>query len=718
MRAQRSVFSPLWHRVENLRPRLHPQTMIERQVIRGEVWYVVKGRISNRVHRISASVYAVLLRLNGRRTVADVWEQVVDLFDEDAPSQDQLIQLLSQLYTLDLLQMDQPVDLSELTERTGLMRRRQAIQQFQNPLFFKLPLFDPDHVLDATMHLVRPLISPLGALIWLGAIGWFLAQVALNWESLTSNMADRVLAIDNIFIILVVFPVLKILHELAHAYATKWAKGEVHEVGIFFLILMPAPYVDASDSAAFPRKRDRIFVAAAGMIAELFVAAIAMLVWRSVEPGIVHSIAYNTILIASVSTIAFNGNPLLRFDAYHILCDLIEIPNLASRATLYYGYLVQRYIFGIEDARDPVSAKGEALWFIIFAPASLTYRLFVLFGIVALIGTQFFFVGVALAIWTVILAIVWPVMKMLKFVLISPAVARHRVRAVALTFGGLGLAAAFLFTVPVPHGTVARAIVWIPEEARVYAGTNGVVQRLLATPGSNVSAGDPLVELVDPYIRSQRARFDARVAELERRLMAAEAATPYDMQVLRKQLDFARDERAETDRKTAALVVRANAAGVFTVPRPADLIDTYAKKGQLLAYVLPEDATIVRAVLPEADIDTVRGQTKRLAIRRDGDDSQIIEPTPVMREVPGASRKLPSTALAQSNGGPFPLDPTAKENDVSLTPFFEIDIKLSHGGLGPRWEERVWVRFDHGASPVVERIYRSVRQVFLKQFNV
>src|SRR5471032_194416 len=239
-----SMFSPVWHRVEGLRPRLQPHTTIERQVIRGDVWYVAKDRVSNRAHRFSPGVYAVLMRMDGRNTLEFIWTQVVDLFGEDAPSQDQIIHLLSQLYSLDLIQVDHVVDLGELADRSGRWRRRQVMQRFQNPLFFRIPLFDPERFIAATLHLVRPFFSPIGALAWVALVGWFCVQAALNWDALTGGLTDRVLATDNLILLLVIFPLLKIVHELGHAYATKIAGGEVHEIEIMFRVLMPASYVD------------------------------------------------------------------------------------------------------------------------------------------------------------------------------------------------------------------------------------------------------------------------------------------------------------------------------------------------------------------------------------------------------------------------------------------------------------------------------------------
>ena len=114
---------------------------------------------------------------------------------------------------------------------------------------------------------------------------------------------------------------------------------------------MPVPYVDASAAAAFRSKWRRAFVGAAGMIVEMSLAALALIVWLTVEPGLLRAFAFNVMLIGGVSTLLFNGNPLLRYDGYYVLSDLVEIPNLAQRSTRYSCYLIQRYLFGARRRR-------------------------------------------------------------------------------------------------------------------------------------------------------------------------------------------------------------------------------------------------------------------------------------------------------------------------------------------------------------------------------
>lgn len=716
-----SMTSPLWHRVEKLRPRMRPHVRVERQVIRGEAWYVALDSLSNRSHRFTPAVYALLGRMDGTRPLGALWQELSRASGEDAPSQDEVIRLLGQLYDLELIQADggAAVDTDELSERRLQTERRRRWQGLRNPLYLRFPIFDPDRFLAATLHLVAPLFSWLGLAAWISGVAWLGIQALSHWEPLTRNIADRVLAADNLLMILVVFPLLKLVHELGHGFATKRFGGEVHEMGIMLLIGLPVPYVDASSSAAFSSKWQRTLVGAAGMMAELAVACGAMAIWITAEPGLVRAAAFNVLVVAGVSTLVVNGNPLLRFDAYYILSDLIEVPNLASRANRYLGYLVDRYAFGLPGATPPpVLARGERFWLLAFGPASFLYRLSVMFGLALVIAKQYFVVGILMAVWTVASGIGWPLLKGLKHVLISRRTAPRRGRAVAMTAGAAAATALVLFALPIPNGTVARGLVWLPEETQVLAETNGQFQRLLAEPGSLVEAGAPLIELTDPLLISQRRRVGAKALELRHRLLQAESQTPFDVEVIRKQLELAEAELQEAERKAGALTLRSRAAGRFVLVHPNEIEGLEVKRGHLFGHVLPAKQTLVRAIVGEQDVETVLTATTSIGVRLDSAPFETLVQATLVRAVPGATRQLPSPAFGQPAGGPIAIDPTARNADTALLPFFEFDVRLPGDAMATaRYGERAWVRFDHGSSPLASRLYRSARQLFLRQFN-
>jgi putative peptide zinc metalloprotease protein len=127
---------------------------------------------------------------------------------------------------------------------------------------------------------------------------------------------------------------------------------------------------------------------------------------------------------------------------------------------------------------------------------------------------------------------------------------------------------------------------------------------------------------------------------------------------------------------------------------------------------------VVRATVPEGDIEPVRLRTRAVSVRLDGAATSPIEGGRIIREFPEATKRLPHPALASTHGGPFTIDPSAKEQNTSLLPFFEINIAVPPSLVRDHWGERAWVRFDHGAEPVLARLWRVARQVFLEHFRV
>src|SRR5262249_4839688 len=153
------------------------------------------------------------------------------------------------------------------------------------------------------------------------------------------------------------------------------------QIGLMFIALYPVPFVDASAAAMLPAKSERILVGAAGMMVELVLAAGAMYLWLLLEPSLVRAVAFDVIVIAGLSTIIVNGNPLLRFDGYFILSDLIEIPNLARRCSRFWGDWMIRRVFRLRTV-DPIPVlPGEKLWFILYGPAAYVYRMIVVISL-------------------------------------------------------------------------------------------------------------------------------------------------------------------------------------------------------------------------------------------------------------------------------------------------------------------------------------------------
>ena len=711
-----TLLSSHWYRVAPLRPRLRPHLRLFRHRYRGERWFVLRDPVSGRSHRYTPGARLILCGMDGRFSVDELWAAAQRELGEGAPTQDEMIALLGQLHAADLIQCEVTPDAAELFERAQQHSRMKTRQTFGNPMSMKVPLLDPDRWLAALVPLVRPVWNRWGLLAWLALVAAGALAALTHRDELTENIADRVLAVHNLLLLLVLFPLLKALHELGHGIAIRMNGGEVHDMGVMLLVFMPVPYVDASASNALRSKHERALIGAAGMMVELALAALAMFVWLLVEPGVVRSLAFNVMLVAGVSTLVFNANPLLRYDGYFILADLSETPNLAMRANRCVGYLLERWLFGVVDPEPPAATRRERVWLASYAVLSFVYRMLVSVTIILFIAGEFFFIGVVLALWAGVAMLVLPLGRTLKALFTGPRLALVRSRAVGVSAGVLALLALLLAVVPLPLRTQTEGVLWLPEQSLVRAGGAGFKARFVAEPGSLVRRGDPLIESVSPALLAQRRVSQARVSELQASVDALFVANRTEAEVTRQQLEREQSALVSLDERLAALIVASPADGRFIVPRSADQDGRFHRKGDLLGYVVDPLQPQVRVVVPQGEVDLVSLATREVALRRADRPDQVIIGR-VLREMPGGSSELPSRALATGGGGTLAVDPRDQSGTRALQRSFQIDVALPPDGLS-LYGGRVHVRFEHPPEPMTAQLWRAARQLFLSRFQV
>lgn len=713
----RSTYSAHWYRVADIRPRLRGHVQLHRHYYRGSRSYLLQDDATGALHRFGPEVYTLLGQMDGVRTVNEIWESTLETLGDDAPGQEEMLQLLGQLHAADLLQCDLTPDAVEVFSRFRHKRRQDWKQRLLNPLSLRLPLWDPDRFLSRWLPYVRPVFGWAGLLVWLLVVVAGVVLAGLHWPQITADAVDRVLNPWNLVILFFTYPVVKLLHEFGHAFATRLWGGEVHEMGIMFLVLMPIPYVDATASAAFREKRRRIVVSAAGMMVELFLASLALILWINVETGIVSALAYNVMLIGSVSTLFFNGNPLLRFDGYYILADGLEIPNLALRSKRYLGYLVMRYLYGMEAVASPVSARGEAAWFVLYGIASFIYRIIISFTIILYLAGKFFVVGVLLAIWAVMMQIVIPIARHIGFLLRDSRLSYHRARALGVTGGGAIAVSAMLLFWPAPLWTMADGVVWLPEQSRVRAGGDCFVTELLTRPDTQVGPGDPVLTCEDPLLEARVQVLEANLQELQARRSLALSDDRIEAESLRQDIAAAAEELADARRQLGELVLRSPAAGRLVIPAADDLAGRFVRRGDTLAYVLDGGGRHARVVIAQDDIGLLGKRIERVEMRVAGQPGQVI-PALVENAVPAATEQLPSRALGTRGGGLIPVDPADESGRQALASVFQFELELRESTPAQLFGQRVHVRFEHGAEPLALQWQRSLRQLFMRRFGV
>lgn len=712
----RSPFSPSWHSVAALKPRLMPYATVQRVIFRRRPWYVVQDQTGGRVYRLTTAAYALIAGMDGRTSVQTLWERANASDSRDACTQPEVVDLLTQLHAADLLQTDVAPDSAESLDRYRRKRWETIKQWLLNPMSLKLPLLNPDRILTALSPYLSWCFGPLGAVLWLAVVLPAVPLAAQHWNELTHNFSDRVLSSSNLLVMLAVYPVVKLLHEVGHGFAVKRWGGSVRELGLMFLIFAPVPYVEASSSAAFPSKYHRALVAAAGILVEVLLASLALYVWLLAEAGVVRALAYNVMIIGGISTVLVNGNPLLRYDGYYILSDLIEIPNLAQRGQAWWTYLLDRYAFGSGEAVKPDETRAEQRWLFIYTPLAWCYRTFVTVSVIFVVAGKFFVFGVVMACWSAFSLVGMPLRKGWQHLRDAASLQHCRTRAIRRTAMAIGMLLMCLLGVPVPLYTQALGVVWLPDQSMLHAQESGFFASWLAAPGQTVQAGQPVYRLDNRQLQADLAVNRAKYAQAKARYDAEQFTDPVKAAVSGRQLQEAQEVLERTQQRVWRLVGGAASNGRLMAATPQDMPGHYYKKGELLGYVLDRQALIVRVVVQQDDIDLVHERLTGVRLRLSDALDQVYD-SHVVRSFPGGVEELPTAALGLNAGGSVPTQPNDPNGLKTLQRVFIVDLALPDG-VTPMFGERVHVRFGHGTECLAKQGWRRLRQVFLSHFNV
>ncbi|MFQ5643822.1 MAG: hypothetical protein ACE5FQ_08995 [Thiogranum sp.] len=697
-------FSDIWEQVSALKPRLKDGLEAQAQSHAGKTWYVLGDPLNGRHYRFSPAAQRVLEMMDGEQTLASICTRLGGA-GEAVAYREQLLQLLARLHAAELLDWTLTAQLRDRLDRLSGKPAGQKPPRPFNPLAIRLPVADPDAWLQRLLPWVRPLFSPLWLLAWCLLVGWGLVQVGMNREALAGELGDRLLTSSNLLLLWLSYPLVKLLHELGHAFAVKVRGGEVHEMGIILLALVPVPYVDASAASGFPERRWRLLVGAAGVMVDLAVAVIALAVWLSVTPDSwLHALCYNIMLIAGVSTLLFNLNPLMRYDGYYMLVDLSGMANLSTRSSRYLLYLLQRHAFGLRAGRSPAASRYEARWLLFYGIAAFVYRVLVLAVILWLVSDKYFLLGLVVAAWGGWMLFGAPLLRGMRALLRGPDLAPVRTRAIGVSAATLLLAGLLLFAVPVPSWTQAEAVVWLPERAVLRAGADGFVSEFLAEPGEQVRVGSALIRCEDPLALARIERLQARVEELRYRHAAARSRDRNEMARVRDELDTAGADLRRARKRHAELTLYSTADGRFEPLRGSDIKGRFVRQGQVLGYVVGRVQPTLRAVVGQDAIAQVRSDTGTIRARLSERTDHLL-PLRLVRTVPAASQYLPSAVLGTAGGGSVPADPADASGRTALTQVFEVELELPPG-VRAHPGARARVRFDHSAAPLGQRWYR------------
>jgi len=704
----------LWTHIAQLRPSFRGHIHLYPQVYRGKRWYVLHDQSSGVYLRFNEHAYSLLGRLEGDLTLNEILEYANETSLDYPLSQEEIVILIGQLSAAELLKDALPLNAQDIFRQYKTQKQKKYQRLLMNPFSIKVPFLDPDRFLSKFSSLARNLFTPTAMWFWLGTVLFALVLGVTNFEEILYDVSKIELSPMQIVIFWLTYPLIKVFHELGHGLAVKVFGGEVHEAGVNFLIFMPIAYVDATASWGFRNKWRRILVGAAGIITELFIASLALFLYLLIEPSFIKDLALNTILIATISTLLFNGNPLLRFDGYFILEDLLEIPNLATRSKKYYYYLTQKYILKLENIYTPATADGEEKWFLIYGFLAPLYRLSILLGITIYLADSFLVVGLGLGIWIVVMQVILPISKAVIFLSNSKLVAPKRARGVGLIFV-IVITLYAIANFPIATTSYIEGVVLPLHGSEVVAKTSGFVEKVLVESGEELTKNQLIVNLIDRELLTQQKELLAYLNELKIELRYEQRRSIVKSQMVKNDIKIANSELALVTQKISQLAIYAHINGKFVLRDGRSLSDTFITQGDVLGDIINREDLVIRALVSQARIGLLESYDTTAEFILAG-DIQTSYKGEIIRQTPQATKYIPSQALSVDGGGVLRTQSSNSHEEKLLTPMFEIDLSLPKTLKIDKIGTRVYIRLNHGDLTLYEQFSLYFNQLFLRHF--
>lgn len=725
------TFHESWYRVADLKLRIRASVHIARQIYRGQRCYVMQDQANNAFVRLHNAAYQLVGLLDGRRTLRQAWEICCKNLGDDAITQGEVLHLISQLAANNLLESELPPDAAGMFERFKKRKKRELQGAMMNLLFPRIPIFDPDAILEKGIFLVGWIFSWPGLLLWLALIGSAVFTLLNRGPGLSGALsgAAGLLRPDNWLLLYAAFVLDKMIHESGHAIACKkfgkqsGTAGEVHVIGLMLLVFTPVPYVDASSSWILQSRWQRMIVGAAGMWMEFALAAIAAMVWSLSSPAsTLHDFCYNLMFIASVSTVFFNGNPFLRYDGYYILADMVEIPNLFGKSIQYLMYLIKHYAFGVENAINPTESRGQRIWLLVYLVLAGVVRVVVSSAIVLFLVRELHNYPEAMLFLTIMAAaglaawLVVPIGRGLWYLAGSSELMHHRGRAWLVTIGTLSVGLGLVGAVPVPNHCRVEAVTRAQTQQRMYVRTSGFL-RTFAKSGLRVHGGPHgtvLLQLSNPRLAAKINTLQSRLNTTEMEWRKAMAKNIAKAEIYRRQMRAVREQLALDRAKDAELTVRSPIDGTWIAPELHLRIGVYLHRGEQVGTVANLKTLVVLGAADQNRAGRIIRSGSHLAqIRIYGHPAPEI-PGVIAKAYPAGSNMLPSAALSYLGGGPFVPDAGTNQPRATGSPFFLLEVHpLKPTTFMPG--QRVEVRVALPPSPVAMQLFDMLRRALEPQ---
>lgn len=562
-----------------LQLRRRPDLQAKKHRYHGRVYWVVKEPVGLNYYRFHEEEYAILNMLDGHTSLQAIKDRFQSEFAPQRITLQDLQQFVGMLHRSGLVVSQATGQGRQLRRRGDEKKKKELLGKMANVFALRFRGIDPERILNFLNPLTWWLFT-LPALICVGLFGLSaLTLVLVNFQEFRTKLPtfEQFFAAENWLWLGATMGIVKILHEFGHGLSCKRYGGECHEMGFMFLVFTPCLYCNVSDSWMLPNKWHRVFIGAAGIYVELTLASIATYLWWFSEPGMLNFLCLSVMFICSVSTVVFNGNPLLRFDGYYILMDMLEIPNLRQKATEVLKRWFQKTCLGLELQDNPFLPQKKQFWFASYTVASVIYRWVVVFSIMMFLmkvlepyGLQA--VGRLIAFSGLAGMIIQPMWQTVKFFRTPGKASKMKQKNVLTSLGVAALAIAGILFIPLPFHVDCAVEIQPSDAQQVFAMVPGRLVNWHKRPGEAVKAGESIAQLDNIDLQLQLLKntneYELAVSRMQV-LRDQQFIDPQAKAQLATQQEIVHSKKALLDGirdRVQMLEVRSHAAGVILPP--------------------------------------------------------------------------------------------------------------------------------------------------------
>ena len=505
--------------------RVRADLTARRQRYQGRSYWVVKEPIGLRYFRFQDEEYAVLQMLRDGISLEDIKEQFEREFAPHKITFQDLQQFIGTLHRSGLVISDAPGQGDQLFKRRNERTKKEFMSRMSNVLAIRFKGIDPERLLTWLYPVTKWAFHSLTVMFFVLLGTSALLLIAVQFDVFRSRLPafQEFFGPSNWLYLGLVLGVTKVMHEFGHGLLCKRFGGECHEMGVMFLVLTPCLYCNVSDSWMLPSKWQRAAIGAGGIYVELTLATIATYVWWFSEPGMMNYLALRVMFICSVSTVIFNGNPLLRFDGYYILSDLVEIPNLRQKASKILQRLAGKHCLGLEMPEDPFLPQTNQGFFAMYTIAAVCYRWFVFCSILFFLNQVFEpyglkILGQMIALMGLYGLIVQPLWQLVKFLHVPGRMDQVKWPRFFVSAAIVGSALAIVLLVPLPYNIKCAVTIGPQDAASIYVAVPGRLEELMVVPGQQVDQEQVLARLSNPDLEVDVHRLASEMHQYETEL--------------------------------------------------------------------------------------------------------------------------------------------------------------------------------------------------------